>query len=250
MGIRELDLFTGAGGAVLSAKLLGFKTVGYVEWDEYCQQIIRQRIDDGIYDEAPIFSDIDTFISEGYARRYRGLVDCISAGFPCQPHSRSGTHTGEHDDRNKWPETLAVIRNVRPPIVRLENNPGNLDRGYGGRVVADLAKLGYVGSQMSLSALGLGGRHIRRRIWWVAIDSNTIGERLEGRHNSAERRKTTLGSIQGFRENNLWLDLPNPEAFRGDNDVARRTDRLKAIGNGQVPIVAAAAFRILTNTGK
>ncbi len=80
--LRELSLFTGAGGGVLGTKLLGWQSVGYVEFNQYCQRVIMQRIADGLLDNAPIFSDIREFIKEGHAEAYAGNVDVISGGFP------------------------------------------------------------------------------------------------------------------------------------------------------------------------
>src|SRR3990167_5510556 len=106
--MNELSLFTGAGGGVLGSKLLGHRLVGYVEYEPYCQEILKQRIADGILDAAPIFGDIRKFISEGYAESYQG-VDLVSAGFPCQPFSVAGKGLGEKDPRNMWPATLRCI---------------------------------------------------------------------------------------------------------------------------------------------
>ncbi len=80
--LRELSAFTGAGGGVLSSKLLGHKLIGYIEFNKYCQQVLQQRIADGYIDDAPIFNDVREFISGGYAEAYRGHVDVFSAGFP------------------------------------------------------------------------------------------------------------------------------------------------------------------------
>ena len=85
--MKELSLFSGAGGGLLGTKLLGWKTVGYVEWNEFCQKILSERIKEGILDEAPIFNDIKLFNSEGYASSYKGMVDVVTGGFPCQPFS-------------------------------------------------------------------------------------------------------------------------------------------------------------------
>lgn len=98
--MNELSLFTGAGGGLLGTHLLGWKAIGYVEFNEYCQRVIAQRIADGILPNAPIFGDIRTFISEGYAAAYTGLVDCLSGGFPCQPFSTAGRRLGADDERN------------------------------------------------------------------------------------------------------------------------------------------------------
>ena len=103
--------------------LLGFRPVGYVEWDDYCQRVIAARIRDGILPDAPIFGDIKTFISEGYAASYQDMVDVLTAGFPCQPFSVAGKQRGADDERNMWPATAECIGIVRPRFVLLENAP-------------------------------------------------------------------------------------------------------------------------------
>ena len=92
--MNELSLFSGAGGGLLGTMLLGFRPIGYVEWDDYCQRVLAARIRDGFLSDAPIFGDIKTFISDGYAASYTGLVDVITAGFPCQPFSVAGKRKG------------------------------------------------------------------------------------------------------------------------------------------------------------
>ena len=112
--MNELSLFTGAGGGIYGSKLLGWRTLGYVEFNSYCQKVIAQRIEDGIFDRAPIFGDIRKFICEGHADSYKGMVDVITAGFPCQPFSVAGNRAGGGDARNMWPQTIDVIRRVQP----------------------------------------------------------------------------------------------------------------------------------------
>ena len=112
--MNELSLFSGAGGGLLGTKLLGWRSVGYVENNTYCQKILAQRIEDGFLDEAPIFGDIRQFIKSGAVKKYQGFVEVVTAGFPCQPFSVAGKKKGKDDERNLWPETLAVIRAVRP----------------------------------------------------------------------------------------------------------------------------------------
>jgi DNA (cytosine-5)-methyltransferase 1 len=187
--MNELSLFSGYGGFSLGLRLAGLqtRTVAYVEWEKYPQEIIKARIkdkQDGKFglDDAPIFSDISSFRGE----QFRGLVDIITAGFPCQPHSVAGLQRGADDDRNKWPDTLRVIREVEPRWVILENVPGllsaSVDGGrpaYGGTVVGELATLGYSVHWQTLGADDVGAPHRRKR-WWCIGVANSEGERYRG----------------------------------------------------------------------
>lgn len=173
--MRELSLFSGAGGGLLGTHhLLGWETVGYVEIEDYCQRVIKQRIADGLLPEAPIFSDIRAFISEGYAASYTGMVDVITGGFPCQPFSVAGKQAGENDPRNMWPQTIEAIRIVRPRYCFLENVPGLRVSGYFGTVLKDLHQARYDARWITLGADDVGAPHRRKRLWIMA-ESNMHG---------------------------------------------------------------------------
>jgi len=199
-----LSLFSGAGLGDLGLQhLVGLTCRGYVEYDKYCQQVLRQRIEDGFLDEAPIFGDVRNFTGEGYALSYQGVVEAVTAGFPCQPFSVAGKRLGENDSRNLWPETLRVIRIVQPTTVFLENVPGLLAARreklfrfvqtgtgkqisvevhsckirrtpYALRVYGDLAQSGYSARWRCVSAAEVGAPHRRDRLW-IRADRN--GER-------------------------------------------------------------------------
>ena len=167
--MNELSLFSGGGGGLIATKhLLNWKTIGYVEFDDYPQKVIAQRINDGLLDNAPIYGDIRTFISDGYAERYQGMVDVITAGFPCQPFSVAGTKKGANDDRNMWPATCRTIEIVRPKYALLENVPGLISCGYLGNILQDLSEIGYDAKWQTLSAKETGACHKRERLWIVA----------------------------------------------------------------------------------
>ena len=171
--LRELSLFSGVGGGLLGTRyLLKWQTVGYVEYEEYCQKVLRQRIRDGLLDAAPIFGDIKGFISEGYAESYKGLVDVITGGFPCQPFSTAGKQRGKDDERNMWPATCEVIKIIKPKYAFLENVPGLFSSGYFESILSDLAQIGYDAKWCHLSASNCGAPHKRKRIWLFAY-SNT-----------------------------------------------------------------------------
>lgn len=190
--MKELSLFSGAGGGLLGTKLLGWAHCGYVEYDDYCQRVIRARIDDGILDDAPIFGDIRAFISEGYADAYKGLVDVVTGGFPCQPFSVAGKGAGEDDPRNMWPQTLDVLCRVRPRYALLENVPGLLAHGYARRIFGDLAESGFDARWRVLSAAEVGAPHKRDRLWVCAINRDT-----NGNNDSAESRISQINTDAG-----------------------------------------------------
>ena len=276
--MRELSLFTGAGGGVLGSKLLGWETIGYVEYENYCQKVIKQRIADGILDATPIFGDIRKFISEGYAKAYQGMVDVITAGFPCQPFSVAGKNLGEDDPRNMWPQTIEVIRLVRPRYALLENVAGLLAHEYIRRIFGDLVESGYDCRWRVLSAAEVGAPHKRDRLWILADSkrmrqlqpkgceqdkrrrfsngsqdvANTNGRKCKTWEQAREqenREKNKTGMDNRFirssdiRTPRWWSTEPN--VGRVAHGVAYRVDRLKAIGNGQVSAVVATAWRLL-----
>lgn len=180
----ELSLFSGAGGGLLASRhLLGWKTIGIIEYDRYCQKALQQRQRDGLLDQCPIFGDINEFIRGGYAGSYQGLVNVISAGFPCQPFSVAGQKKGIDDSRNMWPQTIEVVRIVKPEYVFLENVPGLLSSKSGmdeitGRPVSycttifrDLDEAGYNAVWKNLGASDVGAPHRRKRLWILAYAS-------------------------------------------------------------------------------
>ena len=272
--MRELSLFTGAGGGLLGTHLLGWKPCGYVEWNEYCQRVIAARIADGYLPVAPIFTDVREFVQSGAAEQYQGVADVVSAGFPCQPFSVAGKQLAAGDERNMWPATREVIRRVQPQSVLLENVPGLVSCGYIGTVIADLAALGYVGRWGVIGAADAGAPHRRDRLWIVAhASSQRCGEAREHRERSPERlgcRGSLLANANGNRlqgrANGRDIGLapinePGSPTLRGSgpwgfdpandpesgvgrvaNGVAHRVDRLKAAGNGQVSAVVARAW--------
>ncbi len=247
--MRELSLFSGAGGGLLASRLLGWRTIGYVENDDYCQRIIAQRIRDGFLDRAPIFGDIRAFIGDGFAAQYQGMADVVSAGFPCQPFSTAGKRAGADDPRNMWPQTADALRVVRPRFAFLENVPGLLtgSHGYFGTILSELAALGYDARWGVLSACAIGAPHTRERLFILAYASRRHGQAgLWPRHWEASHVgafEIPKGDRRQMRAD--WMDSVSRNAGSGAGHP-HRVDRLKATGNGQVPVVAAAAWHLLT----
>lgn len=160
--LNELALFAGAGGGILGSVLSGHRIVAAVEIAPYAREIILRRQEDGSLPPFPVWSDCDTF--DG--KPWRGKVDIVSGGFPCQGWSLAGKRRQEKDSRNKWPATLRIIDEVRPRHVLLENVLGI--RPYIGRVTEDLSALGYLSSWGVLPAREAGAPHERKRWWCIA----------------------------------------------------------------------------------
>lgn len=163
----EIALFAGAGGGVWASRILGHQVVCYVEFNPFRHAVLRARIRDGWFDDAPIWNDVTTFDGKPWC----GLVDIVTGGFPCQPFSLAGKRREGADKRNMWPDTARVIGEVRPAVALLENVPG-LASGYLTTVIGDLATLGYDAIWGVLPAAAVGAPHLRRRLWIVAVDTN------------------------------------------------------------------------------
>lgn len=328
-GLRELALFAGAGGGILGGKLLGWRTVCAVERDAYASQILAQRQNDGLLETFPIWSDVTTFDGT----RWRGIVDVVSGGFPCQDISAAGKGAGIEGERSgMWKEMARIIGEVRPKYAFVENSPMLTSRGLG-TVLADLAALGFDAEWGVLSASDVGANHQRERIWILGYSNNNgqiateitgssakRGDDCKARQNKAselerssqqyeeladteikrawdecENQRTPLYKINSLDDtscnsrrddksrNRQEVANPNrqrqqgvvscqfssqkrqeqserqvgsfgdgvewwstePDVGRVADGVAFRVDRLKAIGNGQVPLCAATAFTLL-----
>lgn len=220
--MNELHLFAGAGGGILASELLGFRTVCAVERDEYCQHVLVQRQNDGVIPPFPIWDDIRTFRGEPW----RGTVDLVSGGFPCQAFSSAAR--GRNDaSKNLWGEMRRVIREVRPHLVFAEN----VSESAITQAANDLLEDGYNSVYQRLSAADMGADHIRERFWLLAYTD------MYCQLCCAEHAKTqVMPQLYG----GVWQTVP--DFVRASDGVAYRMDRLKAVGNGQVPSVAAMAF--------
>ena len=165
-----MSLCSGVGGIELGLKLVipNARTVMYCERELFACKILVKRMEEGFLDEAPIWTDIITF--DG--KPWRGKVDIITSGFPCQPWSVAGQRKGTEDERWIWEDIFRVICEVRPGYVFLENVPGLVAGGGLQIVLGDLSKAGYDAEWMSLSAAEVGAPHKRERIWILAYDDS------------------------------------------------------------------------------
>ena len=237
--MNELALFAGAGGGILGGKLLGWRTVCAVEIDPYARNILLARQRDGMLEPFPIWDDLRTFDGTPW----RGHVDVISGGFPCQDISAAGKGAGIDGARSGlWAEFARIIGEVRPRFCLVENSPMLTNRGLG-RVLGDLAALGFNAEWGVLGADDAGAPHHRKRIWILAYPNSRDGHGGRGPVQVGWKRGSCQAPNPGHAGRIEWL--PEPPVGRLAHGVANRVDQLRALGNGQVPSVAAMAFDML-----
>jgi len=234
--MNELALFAGAGGGILGGHLLGWRTICAVEWDSYAASVLVARQNDGCLPPFPIWDDVQTF--DG--RPWRGRVDVVSGGFPCQDISAAGKGAGIKGERSgMWKHMARIIREVEPRFVFVENSPALLVRGIG-VVLGDLATLGYDARWGVLGARNCGGPVERQRIWIAGSNAKHGQEGVGAKLEKSSIQRRARGQCPEF-----WLQAP-PKCFGMEHGMDSYVDQVAAIGNGQVPAVAALAWRILT----
>ncbi len=234
--MNELALFAGAGGGILAGKALGWRCVCAVEVKPYPAGVLVARQNDGSLEPFPIWDDVRTF--DG--RPWRGRVDVVSGGFPCTDISSAGKKTGiEGAASGLWVEMARIVREVEPRFVFVENAAALVVRGLD-RVLSDLADMGFDARWGVLGSDDIGADHGRQRTWIVA-DALPWVEPL-GRYFPGSRRQQEQAPQLADRE-----AVCEPGFLGKPHGMADRMDRLRAIGNGQDPRVAATAWRLLSD---
>lgn len=225
--MNHLDLFSGIGGFALGLERAGFKTVGFCEIEKYPRKILEKH-----WPAVKIYGDIRDVTKEGL--RADGIVpDIITGGFPCQDISQAGRQAGISGDRSGlWSELHRIIGEVQPKYAVMENVTNLIagDRGrWFGRVLGDLAEIGYDAEWHCIPASYAGRQTLRDRIWIVAYPN---GKGLEGcwEYIKRARKWPTRESV----EEQVWFQ----SAARNGRVAARipdRSHRIKGVGNSVAP---------------
>jgi DNA (cytosine-5)-methyltransferase 1 len=228
--MRGLALCAGIGGIELGLKIaLGerYRTVCYVEREAFCAATLVARMEEKALDSAPIWDDIETFDGS----KWRGCVDIVTAGFPCQPFSTASR--GRAVARSLWPMVLYGAQRVQPELVFLEN----VQRPPIGTACSDLRALGYRATYDCFCSSELGCPSPRRR--WFAL------AHLDGKSQLLGQIDAEVGSIQKVDEVGQWV--ADPYRFLGvESWIPDRMDRLQACGNAVSPPICAFAFTTLS----
>lgn len=303
--MRTAHLFAGAGGGILADLILGHTPVLAVEWEESCCNSLRDRSEEGWF---PLL-----WVHHGDVRDFdftpwRGGVDCVVAGFPCQDISAAGPGGGLSGERSGLvSEVFRAIDELNPAYVFLENSPNIRTRGRR-EVIAQLVARGYSWRDGKIAAADVGAPHKRERWfllatnidqerrdrrsgvereanrryeledgvksaantsrnrceqgraecprqqrevqseWSCSSSANTLRQRLQ-RGGLSEAESETIQAAARYTGAYNWSP-PDLGVCRVVDGVASRVDRIKACGNGQVPLQAAAAWLILSGDNK
>jgi DNA (cytosine-5)-methyltransferase 1 len=240
--MNELALFAGAGGGILGGHLLGWRTVCAVEWEAYPASVLLARQNDGLLPPFPVWDDVQTF--DG--KPWQGIVDVISGGFPCQDISVAGGGIGIEGARSRmWKEMARIIGEVRPKFVFVENSPMLTSRGLG-TVLADLSQMGFDAEWGVMGADNAGLPHRRKRIWLLATNTNCKHEKWGGKQEISTFKGIPRINAYGVDKSEQGLrSILSSGLCRACNGLPGQMDRLKAVGNAQVPRVAKLAWDIL-----
>lgn len=227
--MNVLSLFSGIGGLELGLERAGMTVVGQVELDPYCRRVLAKH-----WPEVPRHDDVRT-AADWWLARPRPTVDLVAGGFPCQDVSDAGDRAGIEGQRSGlWAHFAETIRRVRPRHVLVENTPGLLARGMG-RVVGDLAGLGYDAEWDCVPAAAVGAAQLRARLWILA---HTRGQRDE-----AQDRLPAGWPVPRVRS--WWLAEPSVGRVAHGASAAMVRPELHALGNAVVPQVAEHIGRLI-----
>lgn len=186
VGLHAISLCSGVGmldegcAAAFEHLGVGYRVVAHVEREAFAAGQLVTLMEAGLIHPAPVWTDLCTFD----AAAWRGKVDCVTAGFPCQPHSVAGSRKGVQDERWIWPDIVRIIRESGAWCVVLENVRGLLSSGGMDGVLADLAGLGFDAEWTVLGAGEVGASHKRERVFIVGLADGAGGRFGELRESS------------------------------------------------------------------
>lgn len=190
---RMLELFSGGAGLGLGVALAipSIRTVCHVEREAYAAAVLVARMADAVLDQAPIWDDVITF----NGGPWRGVVDLITGGFPCQDISVAGKGAGLAGKRSGlWSEFARIISEVRPRFVFIENVAALRSRGLD-QVLSDLATLGFDAEWSCIRASDVGATHRRDRIFILAESESERREQRDGREFEARGRPESCDGV-------------------------------------------------------
>lgn len=225
--MHHLSICAGIAGIDLGLKqcIRDLRTVAMVEREAWCCAHLVQKMEEGKLDPAPIYPDLHRFPFH----RYRGLVDIISGGYPCQPFSTAGQRRGTEDERHLWPIIREGVRVLQPLVCFWENVEGIVSAkspGYHSvlhHVLSDMEELGFRAEAGCFTAEEVGAPHLRKR-WFICAVANSYWDaRSERQPRRATREIPAEGDglsggesqRQARHESGCGSEMANTHSSRG-----------------------------------
>jgi DNA (cytosine-5)-methyltransferase 1 len=205
-------LFNGIGGFALAAHWMGWENIMHCEIDPFCNRVMNHHFPKSYQHEDIRTTDFTI---------WRGKLDLITGGFPCQPYSTAGKRKGKDDDRHLWPQMLRAIREIQPQWIVGENVRG-LTNWNGGlvfdEVQADLEAESYEVLPFLFPAAGVNAPHRRDRIWFIA-HANCYGHE---RKNGFGKDRCPEETTEGEEQRKEWNEENRERVWgnAGGNDAA------------------------------
>lgn len=270
--MKHASFFTGIGGFDLAAQWIGWENIFQVEKDEWCRKVLAKN-----FPNVKRYGDIKEFDGT----KYRGAIDILTGGFPCQPYSTAGKRKGTQDRRHLWPEYLRCIGEIQAPFVVGENVHGLINWSGGmvfEQIQVDLENQGYEVASVILPACGKDAGHKRERIWFVAYNNRFRCNRERNEVNTTETGFDAfnwLNTVSSANDMRIGIQGQLSETFSGSEGATGRqteqqltdsfqrsdtfepklcrtlhgipfgVDRIRGLGNAIVPQVAYEIFKAI-----
>lgn len=244
--LRVLDLFSGIGGFSLGLERTGgFETVAFCEIEDFPRRVLAKH-----WPKVPCYEDVRSLNGAALSRDGIDGVDVITGGFPCQDISVAGRGAGIEGERSGlWSEIARLAGELRPSFLIMENSSALLGRGLG-KVLGDLAAIGYDAEWECIPAASVGAPHIRDRIWILAYTRQELWQDVRGGlgHTHVLPRRDDWSEAEWGEDRQLAPLVPGVDprtpadwwvhqssVDRTANGLPGQLDRVGACGNAVVP---------------
>lgn len=213
------SLFSGIGGFDLASEWMGWDNLFHCEWEAFPRTVLKHH-----FPNSESYGDI----KETDFTIWRGKIDILTGGFPCQPYSAAGKRLGKQDERHLFPEMLRAVREIEPRWVVGENVRGLVSWNGGlvfEEVQADLENEGYEVQPFLLPAASVNAPHKRDRVWFIAY-ANDKGRSSEPRNLSEENGEISQRNQDAESSHSDSLYVTDPSRFRrGGGNIRSETNQ-------------------------